>query len=206
MNQTDLTQVGLGSVSDQACINVYIANRPPLDEYQQLSWLKALNKGDVYSIAQLTGNHWRKIFNVYAKFLYGFYESGQSLLPAIDLQQIPTWQNYRDEVLLQSSCKNTLLFSAPVLSQDTNKKNQVHIVMGKQYAAQLGFDRDCNKELVIVDNDFALCPTKNLIICPYFDYRQLSNIKIEQLIALVNQLVKNKVDVNKYQVGNPYVG
>lgn len=192
MIKADLTQIGLGSVSDQTCIHVYIANRPPLDEYQQLNWLKALNKGDIESIAQLTGNHWRKVFNVYAKFLYALYQSKQSLLTPINFKEIPTWQHYRDELLLQSSSETTLLFSPPQFNESTLRKNPVHIIMGKQYAAQLGFDRENSKELIIVDNNFALCPSKRLIICPYFDYRQLSNIKIEKLISLVNQL-ENKL-------------
>mgnify|MGYP000113413867 CR=1 FL=1 len=180
-----MNEVGLGASCPQACIRVYVANRPPMEPYEHLESVKPLTQGEVQQIAQHTGNHWRKIFNVYAKFLYSMYSSQQAL--QVNLHDSQRWQDYRDDILLQVNSCSMLLFSPP-----TFKKSgpDIHIIMGKQYAAQLGFDRESSEELVILDGDFAICKRKNLIICPYFDYRQLSNIKIERLIALVQELWK----------------
>ena len=178
-----MNEVGLGTSCLQACIRVYIANRPPMEPYEHLENVKALTQGEIQQIAQQTGNHWRKIFNVYAKFLYSLYSSQQAL--AVKLHDTQRWQGYRDDILLQAQGDSMLLFSPPVFEKN---ESDIHIIMGKQYAAQLGFDRESSEELVILDGDFALCKHKNLIICPYFDYRQLSNIKIDRLIALVQEL------------------
>ncbi len=183
-----MTNVGFGSIGDQACIYVYIANRPPMDQYKHLSTVTALPPGEVFNIAQHTGNHWRKIFNVYAKFLYGLLLTAPSSFKVIDTEFISRWQQYRDAILLQSSSDCALLFSKPNFVQA--HESSVHIIMGKTYAAQLGWDRESNKELILLDNDFAVCPSKKMIICPYFDYRQLSNVKIEKLIKLVHDLCK----------------
>ncbi len=171
--------VGLGQVSTLACINVYIANRPPLDQYQNLDDLLALKNGDITYIAQHTGNHWRKIFNVYAKFLFILWQKKNTLDAAIT-----SWQEYRDHCLLQAHSQEALLFCPPNLSESNHT---VHIIMGKQYGAELGFSRE-DKNMVILDKDFSVYPDKKIILCPYFDYRQLSNIKIDKLVQLVLEL------------------
>ena len=56
--------VGLGN--DNANIIFYIRNRPPLKTYQNLNSVKPLIPGEVSHICQETGNHWRKVFNIYA--------------------------------------------------------------------------------------------------------------------------------------------
>ena len=171
--------IGLGQMSTLASINVYIANRPPLDQYQSLTDVLALKNGDIAYIAQHTGNHWRKIFNVYAKFLFILWQKKNSLNVTTT-----SWQAYRDNELLQSHCQEALLFSPPNISKN-NKA--VHIIMGKQYGEQLSFCRE-DKNTVQIDRDFALQHDKKIIFCPYFDYRQLSNIKIETLVQLVLEL------------------
>jgi hypothetical protein len=181
-----MANVGFGSTGDQACINVYIANRPPMDQYEHLSTLESLSSGDIFNIAHQTGNHWRKIFNVYAKFMYGLLLTPPGPFKTINPENISRWQQYRDEILLQSFSDCTLLFSQPNFIH-TNAAS-VHIIMGKVHASELGWDRDTNKELTVLDRDFAICPSKKLIICPYFDYRQLSNLKIERLVKLIHEL------------------
>ena len=158
---------------------VYMANRPPLDEYQYLENIKPLSHGEVLYIATSTGNHWRKIFNVYAKFIFAFQQSKK-------IEKNATWQAYRDQCLLQEGSKLRLLFSEPDLEHSSD--NVCHIIMGKQYAIDLGFHENDHQGMVRIDNDFVVWPDKKLIVCPYFDYRQLSNIKIEALIHLVNQI------------------
>jgi hypothetical protein len=60
--------------------------------------------------------------------------------------------------------------------------------MGKQYAIDMGYHEYQHEGLVRLDNDFVIWPTKKLIICPYFDYRQLSNVKIERLVELIRSV------------------
>lgn len=158
---------------------VYIANRPPLDEYQYLESIKPLISGEVLYIAKSTGNHWRKIFNVYAKFVYAYQQSKA-------IEKYETWQIFRDDCLLQEGSKLRLLFSKP--NFEHSSENEYHIIMGKQHAADLGFHEDDHQGMVRIDNDFVIWPERKLIVCPYFDYRQLSNIKIEKMIKLVNQI------------------
>ena len=173
--------IGIG---DEYCkLAVYIGNRPPLEEYQILDSIIPVVDGELFRTGNETGNHWRKIFNVYAKFLYSLYSSQQALM--VNLHDSQRWQDYRDDILLQAHGRSMLLFSPPAFEKN---ESDIHIIMGKQYATELGFDRESSEELVIMDGDFAICKHKNLIICPYFDYRQLSNIKITQLVSLISMI------------------
>lgn len=161
---------GLGD--SQPTFSVYIANRPPLDEYQQLTTMKALVPGEIASIAQQTGNHWRKIFNVYAKLVFELNDQGLS-----------TWQQYREAFLLQTNSKQALLFSRPDFSRPG-----LHLVMGRTYARDLKMDAD----LIAVDADFQVAPKQRLLVVPYFDYRQLSNEKLARLRVLIHKLSGSK--------------
>lgn len=118
--------IGLGSQSSS--INFYIANRPPIDDYQSMNELRSLAMGELAHIVKHTSNHWRKAFNVYAKLLFDWYQlQGRNDLP-------DTWQTYRDLELFQSQSKEALLFSAPQFDKDNPS---IHIVAGKTYAAHL---------------------------------------------------------------------
>ena len=61
----------------------------------------------------------------------------------------------------------------------------VRIVAGKTYAAELELP-----SLTWLDNYFAINHEHRVIVSPYFDYRQLSNMKITQLAGLINNLRK----------------
>ncbi len=184
-----MNDVGLGQLVPNGGVRVFIANRPPLPIYESLNQLEPMMTGDISLIGQETGNHWRKIFNVYAKLLHGLLISREAL-PS----DISSWQQFRDHHLLQGSSQTALLFSTPALSNvnkppsKPNIKTNINIIMGKNYAAQLGYERVEGSELIVLDRDFAICPIRNVIVCPYFDYRQLSNIKILKLIDLINQM------------------
>jgi len=190
-----VSPIGLGDSNGESAqagrapfFKVYIANRPPLDEYQNLEYVKPLLNEEIAYIAKSTGNHWRKIFNVYAKFIFSFQQSKK-------IAKLNTWQNYRDQCLLQEASHLQLLFTPPKLTgsleQEDAPKNTCHIIMGKQYAIELGFHENDHQGMIRLDNDFVIWPEKNMIVCPYFDYRQLSNIKIEKLIVLINQMFPN---------------
>lgn len=169
-------QSGFGATN--AKIQVYIENTPPLPEYQELSLIKPLEVNDVARIGQLTGNHWRKIFNVFAKLLFEYSPNN-----------FTTWQSLRDEYLLQVQSNEQLIFSPIsyeeiITKKDDQSYNVISLIMGKTYANKLGIDEYC----YWLSESFAINTKKRIIICPYFDYRQLSNIKITQLVQLIKQL------------------
>lgn len=173
---TTSSHIGLGT--NKANIHIYIENIPPLPEYQNLSSIFPLKIGNINQIGQQTGNHWRKIFNVLAKLLFEYNEHAYK-----------TWQELRDEYLLQEHSKECLLFSKISFNDidikaDNNDKNIITLIMGKTYAKKLSIDEHC----YWLSENFAINTDKKLIICPYFDYRQLSNIKITQLVQLMKQL------------------
>jgi len=167
--------VGLGN--SNAKLLFYIRNRPPLSAYENLTHVKPLIADEISKICHETGNHWRKIFNVYAKLLF-------EMTP----KQFMSWQDLRDKSLLQTQSDHCLLFSTPNVSESiisgSQSSKKIHVILGKGYAEQLGLCNDCTW----LSNDFAINVHLRFIICPYFDYRQLSNIKIIQLSGLIRQL------------------
>tara|TARA_R110000868_G_scaffold27699_5_gene104816 strand:- start:1848 stop:2423 length:576 start_codon:yes stop_codon:yes gene_type:complete len=179
-NDMNNKAIGFGDIN--AKLIFYIKNRPPLALYQNLSTVKPLASNEIAYICHETGNHWRKIFNVYAKLLF-------ELCP----EQFSSWQQLRDKALLQTDSNHCLLFSPPelctlglstanTLARQDNKKLQV--ILGKGYSEHLGLSSNCTW----LSHDFAINTELGIIICPYFDYRQLSNKKISQLSGLIKQL------------------
>jgi len=164
--------IGLGNAN--ASLSVYIENTPPLEQYQTLSICRPMQNNEIASIARETGNHWRKIFNVYAKIIFELTST-----------KYKDWQTFREEELLQIHSQQNLLFN---LSHRTILQNiqptRISIIMGKTYATKLGFAETCQW----LTTEFAVDKEKNLIICPYFDYRQLSNVKVTYLCQLINRL------------------
>ncbi len=169
------TPTGIGDADFDMAI--YIANRPPLEEYQNLQGMRPLIEGEIQHIGQQTSNHWRKIFNVYAKLCFQINNHGQ-----------PSWQDYRDNHLLQAYSKTALLFS-PL---DTgHQKGAVKLVAGKTHAANLGLNiSTMEKPGGDFSNDFAWDKVGRLIVTPYLDYRQLSNIKIDFLTEIILKTIR----------------
>ena len=173
-----MNNIGFGDSNFQ--IAVYIANRPAMYEYQNLDGVTPLVSGEVETINQACGNGWRKVFNVYAKVLFALDKAQFEFS-----KHTKTWQAYRDKYLLQGSDSTALLFSEPELKPGNNK---LHIICGKGHAKALINSGQLVAELAWLDDDFAIDRGNNLIVCPYFDYRQLSNIKIERLAKLIKTL------------------
>ncbi len=184
--------VGLGSPSFRLAI--YIANRPCNDHYPSLHLLQPLRSGELQHIVANNTNHWRKAFNVYAKLLFelewpvfskkiwgdiGSAKEECSGDCAIE-EKCHTWQQYRDNHFLQQHSAEALLFSAP----DLSLPNVIHVVAGKTYASELDLP-----PLHWLDNHFAVNQASRLIVCPYLDYRQLSNERIERLAEMIHSLV-----------------
>ena len=170
--------VGLGC--PDFVLAVYIANTPHQPEYEALSNLSPVSAGEIYSIGQACGNGWRKVFNVYAKLILSLGSS-----PIESVAQYNTWQEYRDQCLLQVNSQTALLFSKPQLDLSLNT---IHIICGRTYAKKLLEGGQLKVELNWLDHEFAIDKDSRVIVCPYFDYRQLSNIKIERLTKLIAKL------------------
>ena len=165
-------------------IKVFMANRPPLKEYDNQNILSSMQAGEIHRIAEETGNHWRKIFNVYAKFMYSLAINTNDM----DILKYKTWQRYRDKMLLQAGSQTQLHFNYADLDVFLALEDPVciRIVMGKIFADSL-FVKD---SLTWLDKDFAINEKLGVIVCPYFDYRQLSNVKIDRLVSLVISTVE----------------
>lgn len=178
-------------------IKVYLANRPPLTVFDELDGLSALKKGDIEQIVKDTGNHWRKIFNVYAKLIF-------ALAVRVEFNKIAefsSWQQYRDELLLQQGSETELLFypqeqkerECLMKSLTEVVPGSLRIIMGKSFSSEV-LDAHC---INWVDDDFAYDVKAGLWVCPYFDYRQLSNLKIDRFIDLMIEQ-SNKDIINNY--------
>lgn len=164
--------VGFGA--GHAPISIYIANRPQLDDYPQLNELRGLVAGEITHITKNTSNHWRKLFNVYAKLLFDWHLlQKRENLPG-------KWQEYRERELFQAHSQEALLFSPPDFESHPHR---AHLVAGKTYAASLNLP-----PLVWLDSHFAINNAYRLIVTPYADYRQLSNERIARLIELMKSL------------------
>jgi len=173
-----VTNIGLGCAD--FTIAVYIGNKPNMLEYQQLYCVSPVTTGEINTINHACGNGWRKVFNVYAKLLYALNNKHFSYSSLA-----PTWQKYRDNFLLQPNSQTALLFSPP---QPSKNAESLHIICGKTYAKHLLASGQLMANLVWLDEEFAIDKTQNLIVCPYFDYRQLSNIKIEKLASVLEEI------------------
>ena len=160
--------IGIGDANWK--LAVYIGNRPPLDEFTTLNEIIPANVGDLSRVGQSTSNHWRKIINIYAKLTY-----------SLKSQCFDSWQVYRDNYLLSESSGQALLFNQYT---NTQLNHRISLICGKTYAAEQVdtalFD--------LVDDDFAINNTHKTIITPYFDYRQLSNLKIDKLVKLIKNM------------------
>lgn len=169
--------IGLGNQT--AWLRVYTCNRPPLPEYESLDELRPAYVGEIPAIINATGNHWRKVFSLFAKLCVAVTPENA------DLSEYNTWQVFRDEGLLTRTQPHALLFSEPKLASEEialQDGGAVHIIMGKTYADRLGLLSTCHW----VDPNFAVLAERKIIVAPYFDYRQLSNIKLEKLVELIN--------------------
>ncbi len=171
---TDLYNIGFGD--QNFSIAVYIAKPPPMPEYSNMTTLTPITCEHINTINQTCGNGWRKVFNVYAKVLFALPSEHYSFA-----KLTATWQQYRDQYLLQHSSKTALLFSPPELT----KGDTLHIIAGRTHAKNLINQAMLTAQLDWLDDEFAVDKANKLIVCPYFDYRQLSNIKIARLSQLV---------------------
>ncbi len=174
---TKATAIGVGD--NNADIKVYISKRPPMAEYADLQVLQPFCSGEIELINRACGNGWRKVFNVYSKLLFALdaKQFGFS-------QQAASWQQYREQSLLQAASNTALLFSPPELQPDMKT---VHIIAGRTHAKML-LDSGLPVQLNWLNNEFAIDKHNRVLVCPYFDYRQLNNEKLVFLAQLIKAL------------------
>ena len=108
------------------------------------------------------------------------------------------WQAYRGQGLLQANGGTAWLFTPPTIRLDTHDTadNTIHIVMGKGYAQRLGFEYELPQLLDHHHGDFAVYEQRRLLLCPYFDYRQLSNEKISVVVDIILRMLETKPEYN----------
>ena len=168
----------------KANFKVYMGNYPLFiftnsDDFG-LNAPTVLEQWEIYECGKACGNGWRKVFNVYAKLIYAL-----SSPLFIDKKDYKSWQDYRDNKLLQKGSNTALIFSQP----KSFSKSNINIIMGKTYSKSVLSEdslTECS-QLHWLTDEFAVDEQQGLIICPYFDYRQLSNAKILHLIDIIHR-------------------
>lgn len=155
---------------DNAALTVWIANEPTWPTGSFPAQPPTLQSQELAQILNLNSNHWRKVFNVYAKLLY-----------ALQPDCFPDWQTVRDQALLQRNHQHALAMAA----KDINdvKTDGLVLIPGKQYADSLGLLGPS----VELQSGVYRHPELNILMTPYFDYRALSNMKISALAGLIQE-------------------
>ncbi|WP_338589694.1 hypothetical protein VXM60_15985 [Shewanella khirikhana] len=200
---------GLGD--GQYLIAACIDKRPAFMHLEQLEGWQGMVDGEIAAIGNACGNGWRKVFNVYAKLLWAMAKDpviAKALRPALSsVATFDRWQDYRDACLLRSDSGTALLFSEPCFSEPTSsgsvlseagsalkvpgeraETQPLHIIMGRGYGKALACKAEAPFSLEWLNDAFAIDRHRRVIVCPYFDYRQLSDARIDTLVGLVKSL------------------
>lgn len=178
-----------GFGDEQANFRVYLTAPPPMEAYQQLTGMQPLQQGNIDQIYRHCGNGWRKIFNVYAKLLFTLSPTAFPYPQAAD-----SWQQFRDQQLLQRGSATALLFSSPMLHP---AESTLHVIAGRTLAKQL-LAQGLSADLHWLSAEFAVDPGRKLLVTPFFDYRQLNNEKIGVAAALLQLLAQQESDLRLY--------
>lgn len=201
---------GLGD--GQYLIAACIDKRPAFMHLEQLEGWQGMVDGEIAAIGNACGNGWRKVFNVYAKLLWAMAKDpviAKALRPALSsVATFDRWQDYRDACLLRSDSGTALLFSEPCFSEPTSsgsvlsgagsvlkepgegaETQPLHIIMGRGYGKVLACQAEAPFSLEWLNDAFAIDRHRRVIVCPYFDYRQLSDARIDTLVGLVKSLL-----------------
>ena len=151
-NSDDPLKDYLGSKT--AAIALYMANRPLLPP--------AIHRAGGLSVPELismNGNHWRKIFTIFAKLV----------------SNEDDWKTYRDDCLLQE--REVICFT-----DGLQESASFHLIAGKASWEYFGMDMTGFKAL---DLEQRLWVKGNVMCTPYFDYRQFPNALIDVARAKV---------------------
>lgn len=147
---------------------LYTATRPPMARFADCESL-SLASGEVCEIIAECGNHWRKIFSIFAKLSFALVE-----------HDCKTWQEYRDLVLLTEQGSELIVFEHHLVEAPADA---IHFISGQKHFAEF----DLN-DFSPLDDDAKVLENGQILQTPYFDYRQLNNALIEQLVAYCQSL------------------
>ena len=146
-----------------AVLNVCINNVPEWPSQTFPENTTTLSGNELSQLIAVNSNHWRKIFNVYAKLLH-----------AINPKNTDDWRQVRDHRLLQAGNQHALTLGTPRLEQPLKS---LTLIAGKQFAENLGLLTNAQE----IHPGIYRPSINNCLVVPYFDYRALSDKKIAWL-------------------------
>lgn len=146
---------------------LHIANRPELDAFEH-DIFRRLERGEAADIISQTSNHWRKVFSIMAKISFALFDTG-----------CETWQQYRDTKLLTEEG-----FEAISYDGFKSESNEVlALICGFTYAeTQVNLSQLLSH---IAQPKLLMSETKDFIVTPYFDWRQLNNEMLDHLLKVM---------------------
>lgn len=150
---------------------LHIANRPDLEVFEH-DIFRQLELGEAADVISQTSNHWRKVFSIMAKISFALFDTGCA-----------SWQQYRDSKLLTSQGFEAIS-SEPYTTTSTD---QLAIICGFTYA---GSQVELNQLLSHIEQPkLLLSETKDFLVTPYFDWRQLNNEMLAHLIEVMRHFL-----------------
>lgn len=157
---------------------LHIANRPDLAEFADDNF-RMLAIGEAKSVIENTSNHWRKVFSIMAKISFALFDTG-----------CESWQQYRDTKLLTAEGFEAISY----LPYQSGEHSSLAIVAGFQYASEQLAD----SQLVAHHkyNKLKRVIAEPCFVTPYFDWRQLNN---ELLAQLINMMAVQLEQVEAYK-------
>ena len=145
----------IGFGKESAKVILYIDKRPDLEFCEDLSNLEPLQSSEL-DLIKATGNHWRKILNIFAKIAF-----------AMNPKECETWQTYRDDKLLTKQGDEALIFKNSLVYSEA-----IHLICGKSFFHE--FDLEKNEFRAF--NEAGKISFKGRVYrVPYLDYRQFPN-------------------------------
>ncbi len=174
-------KAGLGC--SNARLYLYTPHRPPLGEYTKLTSFRPAQLGECSHIIRETGNHWRKIFSIFAKFTQALYYPGL------------TWQAVRDHYLFTESSAVAIVWQNGKANRSSHLVNNgypepvqktVHLIGGQAFAES--FDRKWAAPVTIGEQQKIIVSEEEeglVVLSPYLDYRQFTNAMIADLLPVL---------------------
>ena len=149
---------------------LHIANRPELEPFEH-DIFRQLESGEAAQIIQQTSNHWRKVFSIMAKISFALFDTG-----------CETWQQYRDTKLLTKDGFEAIDFD----HYQAGNATSFSIICGFQYAEN---QVDLAKLIPHMQQPkLMISESKNFVVTPYFDWRQLNNEILGHLVTLMQNI------------------
>ncbi|WLQ11776.1 hypothetical protein O5O45_18780 [Hahella aquimaris] len=166
--RTDFAMQATGIGDSRPLLILYTPHRPPMPQYEQMEGYRGGIPGETEVIIKETGNHWRKIFSIFAKIAQGL------LFPEED------WRVVRDRRLFTEGGATALLFQQRLLDLQTENRPALHIIGGQQFSE--GFST-LPQTPQALQEESRILRAGNVYLTPYLDYRQFPNALIATLLA-----------------------